>query len=223
MQASVRECASDFVTGIAQNILTWHISVQLVLVLFGWHQHTFTRSWCTSDLTSSTNSHTAVQLVLVAAVVSSFIYCLVGRRYRMNQHTCHQKHHQKLWCTSVLPSSSTNSLTQQAITVLVIVCFVIYCFLAGGIEHKFYTSIQCSFLWLLLHSMHQKRIYTSPLPQHNLSLPEINKHCIANTHTAVQLVLVVVSHRLVGRSNIISMDQKRMHTAVIYEPAMFYL
>jgi hypothetical protein len=71
--------------------------------------------------------------------------------------------------------------------------------------------------------MHQKRIYTSPLPQHNLSLPEINKHCIANTHTAVQLVLVVVSHRLVGRSNIISMDQKRMHTAVIYEPAMFYL
>jgi hypothetical protein len=41
-------------------------------------------------------------------------------------------------------------------------------------------------------SMIQKRMCTSSLPQYNLSHPEFNKHCTANSHTLVHLVLVVV-------------------------------
>jgi hypothetical protein len=74
--------------------------------------------------------------------------------------------------------------------------------------------------------MHQKRMCTSPLLQYNLLHTEVtvNKHYTAILHTAVQLVVfvvfvvvVVVSYCLVGRRNRI------LHTAVIYELAIFYL
>jgi hypothetical protein len=51
----------------------------------------------------------------------------------------------------------------------------------------------------------------------------INTKCTPKFHTGSSVVSVVVSYCLVGKEERISMEQKRIHKALIYEQVMFYL
>jgi hypothetical protein len=87
------------------------------------------------DNNCTTNSLTAVQRS--SSCCCFIIYCLVDGRNRISIHAPSEVE----CCTSDLPRSNTTSYT-------VVFVIFLYCLLAGGIEHKFYTAMQFhSFCW----------------------------------------------------------------------------
>jgi hypothetical protein len=138
------------VTRTAQKILTRHISVQFLV-------HVSVVSCCLVGISilvyvpevDSPVIQQVVQIltqqsVLVAAVVSSFIYCLVGRRNRISLHATRST--VRSCDAPVIYQAAVQILSHSKPSQFLCSCCCLFC-LAGGIEHKFYTAFcGCCFI-----------------------------------------------------------------------------